>query len=140
MSFKEKSAWVMCLALAIGALFYGYVVIAASAGLDQPLPPLLPVFVVYVLILIVVSIIGHVLAAITGLNEASVPGDERDRLIASRASHISSYFLGIGVICALLLYLVSYNGHLLFHGVFASLMLSAICEYAMKIYFYRVFV
>jgi len=140
MPFHEKSAWIMSVVLLLGGVFYGVVVTSLSAELGRLAPPNLPTVVVYTVILTVLAVVGHIVAAITAPKEASAPLDERERRITDRAGHLSSYFLGAGVLLALTVYLFSYDGNVLFYGVFASLMLSQLAEYVLQIFFYRSFV
>lgn len=137
MAFQEKSAWIMTLALLFGGLFYFGLVLSISNDIGQLAPPLLPLVVIYTIILIVLAVIGHILIAIRTPKEADAPLDERDRRINERAGHRSGYVIGFGVIISLGLYLFTSNGDLLFYAVFASLMLSAVAEYASQIVLYR---
>ncbi|WP_084418161.1 hypothetical protein [Henriciella litoralis] len=137
MSFHEKSAWAMALIMVAGILYYFSVVADMSAGLDQLAPPVLPVVVAYIVVIVVLSIIGHVLIAISKPSEANDMMDERDKLIAARAGNISGVILGIGVIAALGNYLFNYDGNLLFHTAFGALMMSQLAEYAARIVYYR---
>ena len=137
MAFQEKSAWIMTLALLIGGLFYFGLVVLISNGMGQLAPPLLPLIVIYTIILVALAIVGHVLIAIMTPKEANAPLDERERQIQYRAGHWSGYVIGFGVIVSLGSYLFTRNGDLLFYAVFASLMLSALTEYASQIVLYR---
>lgn len=135
MSFKEKSAWVMFLALMAGAFFY------ANALVDYVIEDddinLISFVVLYVVIIVAVSIVGHIIAAVTSVKEAEAPADERDKIIAARANSMSSYILGFGAITGILQYLLFGDGDVLFHFVLGSLTLAAIAEYGLQIYFYR---
>ena len=135
MAFREISAWIMVLALLLGGAFYVEAVMGLSAALGELAPPVLPLVVVYTLV--AVAIVGHVVAAVIAWRDAGAPADERDREIEKRASHLSSYVLGAGVVLALGVYLLNQQGDLLFYLVFASLMLSNLAEYALQIVFYR---
>lgn len=137
MAFKEKSAWIMSVALLLGGLFYALQVAELSTGGRGIAAPTIPSLVVYTLILIVIAITGHVVIASLAPNDANAPADERERRIFDRAAHWSSYVLGFGVVASLVAYLLNYDGHLLFYGVFASLMLSQLSEYLLQIWFYR---
>ena len=89
------------------------------------------------MIIVAVSIVGHIGAALVGFNDAKAPEDERDKKISIRANSISSYVLGFGAVSGILHYIVLGNGDLLFHLILISLTLSAIVEYAFRIYLYR---
>ena len=137
MSFQEKSAWVMSLALLLGGAFYFGVVMSMSLELGQLARPLLPLVAVYSVILIIVSILGHILVASLAPRDANAPLDERERRIFDRAGHVSGYVFGSGVVISLGLYLLSYSGDVFFYSIFASLMIGQLTEYALRIYLYR---
>ena len=137
MSFHEKSAWVMGAVLLIAAAWYFRTVASASAALGEVAPPVLPVVVGYIILIIVLSIIAHILVAVSKPSEADDTMDERDRIISSRAGAFSGVLLGIGVITSLGHYLFYYDGNLLFHMAFGALMLAQLGEYAARIVMYR---
>lgn len=137
MSFHEKSAWTMGLILIAGMIFYFNKVAAMSAGLDGVAPPVLPLVIAYIVVIVVLSIIGHILIAVSKPSDADDMMDERDKLVFARAGNIAGVILGIGVIGALGGYLFTYDGNQLFHAAFGALMLSQIAEYGARIVYYR---
>ncbi|WP_084397802.1 hypothetical protein [Henriciella aquimarina] len=137
MSFHEKSAWVMGAVLLIAAAWYFRTVAAASAALGEVAPPLLPLVVGYIVLIIVLSIIAHILVAVTKPSEADDTLDERDRIIASRAGSFGGVLLGVGVLTGLGGYLFDYDGNKLFHIAFGAMMVAQLGEYAAKIWYYR---
>jgi hypothetical protein len=140
MPFQEKSAWVMSASLILGGAFYFSVVKTITAEIGQLAPPTLPTIVLYTAILVVIAILGHIAISILTPKEADAPLDERENAIFQRASHLSGYLLGAGVLLSLGVYLYSYSGDALFYGVFASLMISQLAEYIFRIVFYRALV
>lgn len=137
MSFHEKSAWVMGAVMVLGAAFYFNTVIGMSAEMGEIAPPLLPMVIVYIIAIVILSILGHILVAITKPSEADDTMDERDRIISARAGAFSGVLLAIGVISALGNYLIFYDGNMLFHIAFGALMLAQFGEYAARITLYR---
>ena len=137
MTFHEKSAWIMAIALSIGGLFYAVTVLSMSSGLGALAPPLIPTIVVYTVILAVLAIVGHIVAVAFAPEDADEIVDERARRITDRSGYLSAYVLGFGVLVALGLYLWSYDGNLMFYVVFASLMLSQLSEYVLQIVLHR---
>jgi hypothetical protein len=137
MSYLEKTAWIMIAALAFGGFFYFGVVAEHSPSLLQLAEPDLPLIAAYTFALVLVAVVGHIVTGILSPKDANAPLDERDRRIADKAGHWSSYVLGVGVVMSLGGYLFLHNGNLLFYGVFASLMLSQIIEYVIQILLYR---
>lgn len=137
MTFREKSAWIMSLALLVAGTFYFYSVGVTWSESGRLAQPMLPLVIVYTVCLVVLSVIGHIVIAIMAPKEANAPADEREQLIISRAGHYSSYLLGVGVVLSLGSYLFLRDGDALFYAVFASLMASQIAEYVLQIIFYR---
>lgn len=137
MSFHEKSAWVMGAVLLIAAAWYFRTVASASAALGEVAPPVLPVVVGYIILIIVLSIIAHILVAVTKPSEADDTLDERDRIIARRAGAFSGVLLGLGVLAGLGGYLYNYDGNQLFHTAFGAMMVAQFGEYAAKVWSYR---
>jgi hypothetical protein len=137
MAFQEKSAWIMALTLLVTGIFYFGVVAVMSSAAGGLAPPNIPVVAVYTLFLVILAILGHIMIALLAPKDANAPTDERERRIFERASHGSGYVFGAGVIVSLGLYLVRYDGNLLFYGVFASLMLGQLSEYLAQIVLYR---
>jgi len=137
MPFREKSAWIMSLGLLLGGTIYFGVVIAKTVQLGELVSPRLPLVVIFSIVLVLVAIIGHALAAALAPKDAAAGIDERERRIITLAGHLSAYIFGFGVVMSLGWYLFSYNGDLLFYGVFASLMLGQLAEYVVQIFLYR---
>lgn len=136
MAFNEKSAWAMLVALGLAAVVYVGPLLAAFLSAGQVVPPA-PVAILFVIVLIVLSILTHILVALSNPSEATETRDERDRSAILFAGHWSGIVLGFGVIMSLLSYLGLRSGDILFHGVFVSLILASLIEYALKIIAYR---
>lgn len=137
MSFQEKSAWIMSLALLVGAALYAVAVVTMSTAVGQLVQPTLPAVVLYTALLVVIAITGHIAVAILGPKEANASLDERERRIFDRAGNSSGYIFGVAVILSLGVYLLSYDGDMLFYCIFASLMLGQLSEYVIRILLYR---
>lgn len=137
MPSREKSAWIMSIALLSGGLFYFHSVLSAWFEFGQLTPPVIPHILGYTGILVVVAIVGHIVAAALAPKDANASVDERERQIFVRAGHYSSYVFAVGVLISLGIYVVSGSGDLLFYTVFASLMVAQIVEYFFQILFYR---
>lgn len=137
MTFREKSAWIMFLALMVAGAIYFYLVGVIWSESGQLAQPMLPLVVIYTLCLVVLAVIGHIAIAIMAPKEADSPADEREKQIIIRAGHYSSYVLAVGVLLSLGFYLFLRDGDLLFYTIFASLMAGQIAEYVLQIIFYR---
>lgn len=139
MSFQEKSAWVMLVALVLTGVFYFYTVFAMSEG-GVLASPVIAVLVIFTVIQVVIAVLGHVVIAIASPQEANAKTDERERRILTLSGHWSGMIFGVCVLASLGLYLVTHSGDLLFYTVFGSLVLSSIIEFAMHIWLQRRFV
>lgn len=137
MAFREKTAWIMSIALLLGGLFYWGVVIAGTRELGTTMPPLIPIIVVYVGLLVVISVVGHIGAALTSLKTANAPSDERETKIAARSTGLSDLIMGLGVMISLGFYLTNFDGNQLFHFVFGTLMTAQFVLYATQIVLFR---
>ena len=136
MSFKEKSTWVMLIALLITAVPYLLNVVELSDGYQLP-PPNLQDLLTFTMTLIVITVVGYIIISALSSKQANAKLDERERRIFDRAGKISGYVFGFGVVTSLLYYLAYSNGNLLFYGVLASLIISQLCEYMIQIYLFR---
>ena len=137
MAFREKSAWIMFIALLLGGLFYWGVVITGSQELGASMPPIIPVIAIYVFILVSISIFGHIAAALTSPQSANEPADEREAYIMARSTTLSDHVMGLGILISLGIYMLSYDGNQLFHLIFGTLMTAQLAQYAMQIYLFR---
>ncbi len=137
MSFHERSAWLMSLAMLLGAGVYFDAVAEASAEAGTLVSPGIGVVVLYTVILVLVAIAGHILIAVLKPGEADPPLDERDQLVRLRAGNIAGWVLAVGVVCGMVFYLLAGNGDILFYTLFASLIGAQLVDYGLQILYYR---
>ena len=137
MAFREKSAWIMALALLLGGVFYFGTVISLSRGHGGLAPPGLPLLVFYTAAMVATAVVGHAVAAAMAPREAGHRPDEREELVIARAGNQSAYVLAVGVLLSLGAYLLTGNGHLMFYVAFGSLMAFQLYAYAAQIMMYR---
>lgn len=133
-SLEEKSVWIqlVALVLALGAYF----AIAArllAAGVRE-MPAFAALFAVAVVALVILLIVGHVIAAIASRPE---PRDERDRLIAWRAEHNSSWLVGVGVLAAVTAMVAGIDNVWTANILLLALALSEILGFALRLLYYR---
>ncbi len=142
MTFNEKSAWVMVLALLIGTGILAFLIngtmeyhsqIPAEASRMIVLGP----FVVFIIALIFMSIFGHIVIALFAPKDANSSDDERDKLVKLQASKYSGIVLGVMLNLLLVSYFIwDFNG-LLFYGILVSLIASQLTEYILQLIFYK---
>ncbi len=149
MSFYEKSAWIMLVAVSVVALFCAKAAIdlqAVAATLSPEdgraadhiqIVALTPFLVGSVVALIAIVAVGHAIVAALAPKEANANPDEREKQIIVKAGHYSGYVLGFGVVAGLLHFLFNHDGTQLFFIVLASFVISTIFEYAAQIVLFR---
>jgi uncharacterized membrane protein len=96
MSFREKSAWISLLSIAlIYGVYFGSVIHAGPhAGFH------FGSLLATVIALIVVQVVLHIVVAIAAPKEAKAPRDEREKLIEFKASRIAYSGLATAIACA----------------------------------------
>jgi hypothetical protein len=143
MSFREKSAWVMVLALLVAGVNYFRIVGYTSLAHGHISPPSSGLVMVYIISLTLIAVFGQVVISALSPTEAQAGADERDRLIAARAGSVFGHVLAIALVGVLLSYVLGphggtlVNGDALFQGALSSLMIAQVAEYAAQIWFYR---
>ncbi len=135
-SYKELSAWIMSGALILAGSLYAFVLNAVWKETGEWVVPLVP-FVAMTVVLIFLSIFGHLIGALFTRSRANDVSDERDKAIRQKSGNISGNILGASVLMVLLGSLMNQNAFLLFHAVFACVLMSQIAEYVLQIVFYR---
>ena len=137
MSFQEKSAWVMLVALFVPSFLFFYSVFSITSESGALPTPIVPALIGFTIVTVIIAVVGHIVVAVINPNEANAPKDERCKLINRKAGNLSSYVLVLGVISGLGLFLVIQDGNILFYVCFASLVLSQLFEYSLHIFFNR---
>lgn len=137
MSFREKTAWAMAAILTAGGIFYFDKVVRISRAIGETAPPIIGLVIAYVVLIVIGSIVIMSTLAASAAKEADAPADERERRIQDKAGNWSGYVLAVPALGGLWHYSVTADGNMLFHLVFASLMLSQIAEYVFQIFLYR---
>lgn len=137
MTFAEKSAWIMGLALMVGGAAYVRVVAASSARLGEVAPPSFGLLVMATVALVGVAVVSHTVVALANPADANQPEDERDVRVAQRAGNVAGYVLGAAVLSGMFGYTIHGNGNLLFHVLVVGLILSQVSEYGLSLWFYR---
>ncbi len=143
MSFREKSAWVMIVALLIAGANYVVDVLRASLALGHIAPPSGGLVLAYIIVLAILAVFGETILALISPKEAQAGADERDRLVAARAGQVFGVVLAVAVVSLLGSYVLGphggtvMNGDALFQGLLVAMMVAQITEYAAQIWFYR---
>lgn len=135
MSFRETSAWVMgALSAAMGVFYLSTYLDAAR---DGGAPPAAATFIPYVVVLILGSIIAQIVLAILAPERADAPPDERERPLLDRAGHWAGVIRAMLAVAALVTFLRTEDGALLFHMIMGGLIVAQVAEYALQIILLR---
>ena len=98
MAYREKTAWLTLICMAVAyALYFGWVISVEQGG-EPPLMALIWRFGIVTGVQIVVVIVASVALGLRAGREARAPADERDRAIARRGATIAYYVLMTGMI------------------------------------------
>ena len=137
MSFREKSAWITLITLVLLTLFF----------VTHLRPPwdLAPrggftfyVLMVGVIAFVVIEIIAHVIVAIRAPRDAQEPRDERERLIALKATSIGAHVyavLSLGSVFVIIHLGANEIG--IAYWLFLSFIIAEIVNYAARVVYYR---
>ena len=142
MSFREKSLWVMLLAMALATFFYGHAVVYVSHEQFETVAwramtvnaPMLVMFHIGVAVLVAFAIFGHLVIA---LFDQRTEEDERDRLIALKGTHIGGIVLAVGVFFALWLAVASTGNFWFTQLLLAFWVLAQMSDYAVQLWQHR---
>jgi hypothetical protein len=137
MSFREKSAWITLITLIVLTLFF-LTHLPPAWLLQPPGGFMFHVLTIGVASFVAIEIVAHVIVAIRAPRDAQAPRDERERLIALKATSIAAYvyaMLSLGSVFTLVHLGASAIG--VCFGVFLSFIVAEIVNYAARIVYYR---
>ena len=138
MSFREKSAWITLITLVLLTLFFLTHLPPPWTLSPRPGGFLFFVLTVGVLAFVVIEIIAHIIVAVRAPRDAKAPRDERERLIALKATSIAAYvyaFLSLGAVFAMIH--LGGNQFGVGYSVFLSFIIAEIVNYAARVMYYR---
>lgn len=133
-SFEEKSVWIQLVAIVLG--LGAYFVLAGrmlAAGVRE-MPAYAALFMVSVAAMVVFLVVAHVVAAVASRPESR---DERDRVIAWRSEHNSSWLLAVGVLGAVVCMVLSIDNVWTANLLVLSLAMSEVLGFVLRIVYYR---
>lgn len=127
----------MGLILLAAGVWYFKRIIGLSMELGHAVEPDIRFVTSYIVLIVVASIIANIVIASQAGKDAEAPADERERAILDKAGHWSGIVLAVGAVTGLWHFGWDNDGNLMFHIVFAALMLSQLAEYAFQIFLFR---
>ena len=136
MSFREKSAWISFVLLLATFLIYAgrfaWVIATHSGERD-----LIHIFLALVGGLVVLEIVLHVIAAMTSPGEARLPKDERERLIAMRATQAAFPVLIFGALASIGTMHLGARAWMMGHTTLLAIVVAELVKFGTEIRLYR---
>ena len=139
MSFREKSAWIILITLVGLSILFVLHVPPPYSMTPEPNAPAFHALMIMIGLFVGVIVIGHIVIAVLAPREATSAKDERERLIALKATSIAAHlyaFLTIGGMFVAL-QLIGTNAIVIAYFIFSSFVVAEIVNYAMRVYYYR---
>src|SRR3990167_8517016 len=137
MSFREKSAWITLITLVLLTLFF-VTHLPPPWYLAPPSGFTFYVLTIGVIAFVVIEIIAHVIVAIRAPRDAQAPRDERERLIALKATSIAAHtyaVLSLGSVFVIIHLGANETG--IAYWLFLSFIIAEIVNYAARVVYYR---
>ena len=142
LSFREKSLWVMMLALVLAAFFYGHALAYVSHEQFETVPwqamrvqmPMVVMFHIAVAVLVGFAVLGHLIIV---LFDRRTKEDERDRLIALKGAHVGGIVLAVGVFLSLYLAVASTGNFWFIQLLLSFWILAQLSDYATQLWIHR---
>lgn len=128
LTFREKSALIHVLALAILLIFTLSIIWPFFSGYEEVILEVKPLWVA-VIMFIIIEIIGHSAVALWNSKEANAEADEREKLVVMKSNFYSSHVLGfilIGYISLSMLFQIPF---LSIYFVFIAFVVAEIINY-----------
>ncbi|MCY4585489.1 MAG: hypothetical protein OXB98_05565 [Bryobacterales bacterium] len=135
MSFREKSAWISLISIAIvGFVFFLHVPRTLA---PPPSPDIFDALLICLAGLVVIEVIAHAVVAIRAPLDAQAPKDERELMIELRAIRRAAYVYAPLSMGAVSLLHLGANGAALGYGVLLALVTAELVNYGSRVLDYR---
>jgi len=137
MSFREKSAWISLILIFFGFGAYFAVVLH---GLITPAAHHVPYFVFFAALVVAVvisEVVLHIIIAARFPADAKSPLDERERLIALKATRPAFYVLLVGAFLAIGTMHLGARPWVLAHAVLFAIWIAELTRIGTQLYLYR---
>jgi hypothetical protein len=136
MSFREKSAWVT-LVLLMG---FGIYFVEVGSHFFNPTAPHenhFELFVLLVIAMVILEVASHIVFAIQSPRDAKAPLDERERMIALRATRPAFFVLLVGAFLSIGTMHLGASTWTLAHCVLLAIWISELTRFGTQLYYYR---
>ena len=136
MSFREKGAWVTCLALVGVFTPFFWNSWQQFTGARDSAAAITTAFALLVLF-VVVEIVAHAALAMLSPREARTPQDERERLIELRATFIAFQVLVVGALAAVAVIHATPSAWVMQQVLLFAIVVAELAKYAAQIVLFR---
>jgi len=136
MSFREKSAWVTFVLL----LGFGIYFVEVASPWWNPTAPHVNHFQLFILLLIAIVILeiaSHIVITMQSPRDAKAPLDERERLIALRATRPAFFVLLVGAFLSIGTMHLGVSTWVLAHCVLLAIWIAELTRFGTQVYYYR---
>lgn len=138
MPYREKSAWLSLVAIAVTFTpYFMLVALRVAPGTAVPNLPRLKILAIILFVQVVVMIGGHAWLAIRTPEEAKAPLDERERAILHRATTYGYYALMTMAIMVGCVMPFSAGGWKIIDAMLFGIVLAELLKYAMVVWGFR---
>ncbi|MFN0131129.1 MAG: hypothetical protein ACKVW3_01130 [Phycisphaerales bacterium] len=133
-SFEERSVWVQLVGMVVGLGVYFVIAGRMLAAGVRAMPAYAALFIVATVLMVILLVAGHIVMALASKPEGQ---DERDRVIAWRAEHNSSWVLATGVLAAVTGMVFEIEAVWIANLLLLSLALSEVLGFVLRPVYYR---
>lgn len=132
MTFKEKSLWVQQVAILV---VFGSYLSSLDFSIPESFPASSTVYLIgLILLLVVLNILGHILVAAFNQPENE---DERDKLIELKATRISAFIQGAGIVMSIFVSISLQNFFITINLLIQTLVIAEVAGKAVQLFYYR---
>ncbi len=135
MSFREKSAWIFLIStLLVSGFFFFHVPLTLTPSYS---PQLVHGLLYCIVALVVIEGAAHIAVAVKAPREASIPKDERERLIDFKAIRLAHYLYVTGSLLAVSTIHLGANAIAIGYGVLLAVVIGEVAKNAARIFYHR---
>lgn len=136
MSFREKSAWITLLSLLVAFtpfFYFSYQALTGQLGHRHATTLAFTLIAAFV----VLEIVLHTVAALLAPAEARTPRDERERLIAARATNVAYPVLLVGVLMSAAVIHLTTSAWVMQQAVLLTIVVAEVVKFGTQIVLFR---
>jgi hypothetical protein len=138
MSFREKSAWITLITILFVALLFTFELPRPWTLAPEPSGFMLHVLLLSITTFVAIEIVAHVVVAIRSPRDAKAPLDERERLIALKATSLAAHVYAVLSLGSVMVTIhLGANEFGIAYCVLISFVIAEAVNYGARIVYYR---